>query len=208
MSKTTGTRIGVCVILVAGIAIGYLASSGGFDAAESADAQDVDAAQPNATSRPVIQVAQAQGVTRARKSDTQNDPSLTPWNDPNDPYVIRLNRDDKSVDAWNERNSKGNPKRDPGPIDLQRYAAGFDYVGFPTFFKAPVALTTADLKAGDVDVAIVGSTTDGNLIKGTILGTNMLRGFWTPIFAISFFIFLKSSIYSGFGFPVFILNNS
>jgi agmatinase len=39
-------------------------------------------------------------------------------------------------------------------------------------------MTTEDLIAGDVDVAILGSTTDGNLLKGTNIAANVLRGFW------------------------------
>ena len=114
----------------------------------------------------------------AEDQDSKNDPSLTPWNDPNDPFVIRLRKDDDTLNKWRERNKKSNPKRDAGPIDVQRYGWGLDYTGFPTFFKAPIAMSTADLKAGDVDVAIVGSTTDGNLIKGTNVAANVLRGFW------------------------------
>ena len=49
--------------------------------------------------------------TLAQESDTKNDPSLTPWNDPDDPYVIRLNRKDASIDKWNQRNEKLDPDR-------------------------------------------------------------------------------------------------
>jgi arginase family enzyme len=41
--------------------------------------------------------------------------------------------------------------------------------GIPTFFKLPIALTPEDLKAGDVDVAIIGAHTDmgGGYTPGT-----------------------------------------
>ena len=114
----------------------------------------------------------------AQESDTRNDLSLTPWIDPDNPNVIRLDPTDATINTWNERNTKGNPKREPGPIDVQRYSGGFDFAGFPTFFKMPIALNTEDLKAGDVDVAIVGSVTDNNLIRGTSVAVNILRGFY------------------------------
>lgn len=48
------------------------------------------------------------------------------------------------------------PKRQPGPVTLSRYVGGYGG-GFPTFYGAPVAFTPADLKAGKVDVAILGA---------------------------------------------------
>ena len=118
MTKRSTARFGAIFILLAGITIGYIAAGGGVSLTEFAGAQAP--------------------ATADSGTSTKNDPSLTPWKDPDDPYVIRLNREDQSIDAWKERNSKPNPQRDAGPIDLQRYAAGFDYTGFPTFFKAPI----------------------------------------------------------------------
>ena len=116
------------------------------------------------------------GLASAQESDTKNDPSLTPWNDPDDPYVILLNRDDPTVNDWNARNDKLDPTRKPGPIDLQRYENGFPFGGFPTFLNAPFAMRPEDLKAGDIDLAIVGSTTDMNSVLGTSNAANVLRG--------------------------------
>ena len=42
----------------------------------------------------------------------------------------------------------GEPKREPGPIQLQRYAATLAYGGIPTFMGVPVCLTQEDLKGG------------------------------------------------------------
>ena len=117
-------------------------------------------------------------VAIAQDSDTKNDPSLTPWNDPNDPGVFRLNTDDPShPDGWNARNEKPKLEREPGPIDLQRYYAGTMHNAFPTFFAMPIALSTEDLRAGQVEVAIVGSTADMNAVPGTRWAANYLRGF-------------------------------
>lgn len=74
---------------------------------------------------------------------------------------IPLNPDDPILEVWSaKRDSSMDPKRDPGPIDLTRQGGGMAYVGIPTFFKQPVALTQEDLKAGEVDVAIMGSSLD------------------------------------------------
>ena len=70
------------------------------------------------------------------------------------PNAIPLNPDGKMLDPGVLFNDfSGNPKRDPGPIDIQRTTTGFMYQGIPTFFRSPVALTPEDLRAGDVDVA-------------------------------------------------------
>ena len=53
------------------------------------------------------------------------------------------------------------PDRPPGLIDLNRYEYELSYSGFQTFLKLPVALTTEDLRAGGVDVAIGGMPWDG-----------------------------------------------
>lgn len=52
------------------------------------------------------------------------------------------------------------PKREQGPINIQRTSGGLAYQGIPTFFRAPVALCPEDLEAGEVDVAIMGASLD------------------------------------------------
>ncbi len=58
------------------------------------------------------------------------------------------------------RDCHDNPKRDAGPINIQRTHGGLAYQGIPTFFRAPVALCPEDLKAGGIDVAIMGASID------------------------------------------------
>ena len=99
--------MGAVVILVVGIAIGYVASQTKMNVAETANAAtsaaDVSDDSFNESSEP------AQGVaTTAQQEDgaksTKDDPSLTPWNDPNNPGVLRLNTDDPShPDGWRTR---------------------------------------------------------------------------------------------------------
>jgi hypothetical protein len=52
------------------------------------------------------------------------------------------------------------PKREPGPIALQRYVGTPAYSGIPTFMGIPICLTQDDLRAGKVDVAILGAPVD------------------------------------------------
>jgi len=69
------------------------------------------------------------------------------------------------------------PQREPGPIELNRYAmrtsAG---AGIPTFMGFPVAITPEDLRAGDVDVAVIGAGVDMGLgSRGAMWGPMGLR---------------------------------
>jgi agmatinase len=69
------------------------------------------------------------------------------------------------------------PERPPGLIDLNRYDFELSYSGFQTFLKLPVALTSEDLRAGQVDVAIGGIPWDGTTSSrtGTSLGPRGIR---------------------------------
>ena len=55
------------------------------------------------------------------------------------------------------RDPNDNPKREPGPINIQKTLGGTWHSGIPTFFRLPVALGPEDLKAGNVDVAFFGA---------------------------------------------------
>lgn len=77
--------------------------------------------------------------------------------------VIRLNADDPSFNLWNQVRENLSEGREPGPINVQRYKGSFPWIGIPTFFHLPVALTPADLKAGEVDVAIMGAELVGGM---------------------------------------------
>ena len=81
--------------------------------------------------------------------------SLQPWRDPSDPKIMRL---DDNWDFYYKRRDRGaDPKRDPGPINMQRYEVVSGINGFPTYMGLPVALTPQDLVAGKVDVCLCGS---------------------------------------------------
>ena len=93
-----------------------------------------------------------------------------------DDAVIRLNEKDPTLNDWKKlRDTSKDPKREPGPIYINRQWAG-GWLGIPTFFGMPVALNPEDLKAGKVDVAIMGAPLDtGSGMKGAAFGPRALR---------------------------------
>ena len=81
-------------------------------------------------------------------------------------------------EVWRtEYDRSDDPQREPGPIELNRYminpvAPG----GIPTFMRWPVCLTPEDLKAGEVDVAVIGAPLDLSVgQRGTSFGPLSLR---------------------------------
>lgn len=74
-------------------------------------------------------------------------------------------------DVWRQEYDRSNdPKREPGPIELNRYiinpvAPG----GILTFMRWPVCLTPEDLKAGEIDVAVIGAPLVDQTLKRNYL---------------------------------------
>jgi len=96
--------------------------------------------------------------------DNPNSIPLEPRDPSRDPLTMR-----RSVE---ER--QGN--RPPGVVNLQQTYGGTAFMGIPTFFKAPVALTPADLKAGKVDIAIMGAAVDMSTgMRGTAYAPGAVR---------------------------------
>lgn len=91
--------------------------------------------------------------------------------------VIPLDTKDPSYNLWQTlRDFSKDPKREPGPINVQKYPMGMSWFGIPTFFHQPIALTPEDLKAGKVEVAIMGGYTDmGSGMRGAAHGPNAFR---------------------------------
>jgi agmatinase len=89
---------------------------------------------------------------------------------------IQLNTASPTFNQWRvERPTELDPEREPGPISLSRYLGGRGS-GIPTFAGAPVALTPEDLKAGEVDVAILGAPLDmGSGWRDAIHGPRAMR---------------------------------
>lgn len=88
---------------------------------------------------------------------------------PEDP-VIHLNAAANLTAFVRPRDTSKDPKREPGPIPVPR--------GIPTFFRAPIAHTPEDLKAGKVDVAFLGAPLDmGSGMRGAGWGPRGLRAF-------------------------------
>ncbi|MFJ1709798.1 agmatinase family protein [Kitasatospora sp. NPDC088346] len=68
------------------------------------------------------------------------------------------------------------PAREPGPIDLRRYYAHPAYSGVPTFMGVPFCLNQEDLRAGNVDVAVLGIPLDSSVgHRGAAYGPRMIR---------------------------------
>lgn len=101
----------------------------------------------------------------------------------NSSSVIRLNPNDPTLDPWSAlRDTSNDPKREPGPFYPGRLWAP----GVLTFFKLPIALTPADLKAGDVDVAILGAPVDMGIgMRGAGNGPKALRESMSDVAGVS-----------------------
>jgi len=90
--------------------------------------------------------------------------------------VIPLDTKDPTYILWQTTREGLMKGREPGPINIQRFPGGPGWAGIPTFFKLPIALTPEDLKAGDVDVAIIGAHTDmGGGYRGAAWGPMAFR---------------------------------
>jgi arginase family enzyme len=90
--------------------------------------------------------------------------------------VIPLDTEDPAYNLWQTPRDDLMKGREPGPINIQRFRGGAGWAGIPTFFKLPIALTPEDLKAGDVDIAIIGAYTDmGGGGRGAAWGPQAFR---------------------------------
>ena len=81
-------------------------------------------------------------------------------------------------DGWRTPlDRSGEPAREPGPINLNRFMMQPAFSGVPTFGKLPLCLNPEDLRAGNVDVAICGAPVDASPgHKGAAWGPMAIRG--------------------------------
>lgn len=86
---------------------------------------------------------------------------------------VRLDPSDPGYNAWKMIRKDLSEGRDPGPINVQRYEGSFPWIGIPTFFHLPIALTPEDLEAGQVEVAIMGAELVGGMRARTWGPTEM-----------------------------------
>jgi len=91
--------------------------------------------------------------------------------------VIQLNPDDPTYSLpFEMRDTSKDPKREPGPIHLNRQVFGNPFMGIPTFYRRPVAINPEDLVAGKVDAAFIGVPIEFNSVRrGTLLGPQAIR---------------------------------
>ena len=92
---------------------------------------------------------------------------------PGSSATIELDPDDPTLDPWSAlRDTSNDIAREPGPF----YPGRLWNQGVLTFFRLPVALTPADLEAGNVDVAILGAPIDMGIgMRGAANGPKSLR---------------------------------
>jgi agmatinase len=88
--------------------------------------------------------------------------------------TIRLDPDDSGIDPWSQlRDSSRDAQREPGLIQATRLTW---QPGVLSFFNLPIALTQEDLKAAEVDVALIGAPVDmGVNMRGAGKGPAALR---------------------------------
>lgn len=103
--------------------------------------------------------------------------ALSKFNPETDQASIPLNTESKGFNRWKiRRPAEFDTPRTPGPINLKRYLGASPKSGIPTFFNLPVALTPADLVAGEVEVAIMGAPLDlGSGFRGAAYGPRAVR---------------------------------
>ena len=91
--------------------------------------------------------------------------------------VIPLDTEDPTFNVWKQlRDFSKDTKREPGPINVHQWDMSPFWVGIPTFFHLPVALTPEDLEAGQVEVAIMGAYTDMSAgFRGAAYGPRAFR---------------------------------
>lgn len=86
---------------------------------------------------------------------------------PADSAIIRLDASDPNLAVWRDRDISGDPPREPGPIEVGSVL---------TFFGLPIARTTEDLVAGEVEIAFLGAPVDmGVGFRGAGEGPTALR---------------------------------
>jgi guanidinobutyrase len=170
MTMLRPTRMAAFGVLVAVVA---LASS----ACARTEASEQAAVPTPATSQPSDrQVAQGQPPAPGAPAAAENRATVYYTQRPEDPEV-HLNGAFDLAEFARPRDMSKDPKREPGPINVQRNRPS-NYQGIPTFFRAPVALTPEDLKAGKVDVAFLGASIDmGYGLRGAAWGPRALRAY-------------------------------
>ena len=100
---------------------------------------------------------------------------MTDRNDANPDYGAIV-EDDPTKDAWRTPREDLQAGREPGLIHLNRYPMALASHGIATFLQRPVALTPADLRAANVEVAIVGAGLDFSAgMRGAAFGPRALR---------------------------------
>lgn len=120
-------------------------------------------------------VFSSSGIAQYYEYDPDNPGEYAPIRE-GEKAMIPLDTKDPAFNLWQTPREDLMKGREPGPINIQRFAGGAGWFGIPTFFKLPIALTPEDLMAGNVDVAIFGAYTDmGAGTRGAAWGPSAFR---------------------------------
>jgi agmatinase len=165
----------IAIVIALFVSTGVYVSLGGNASDQPSFAQpQTAAAEPQANAAPGGVTGQTPAATSAQAPAPAPSPTPSPQyviQYPEDP-VVHLNSAADLTAFVRPRDRSKDPKRDPGPIPVPP--------GVPTFFRAPIALTPEDLKAGKVDVAFLGAPLDmGSGMRGAGWGPRGLRA-WDP----------------------------
>jgi agmatinase len=104
-------------------------------------------------------------------SNTSDQVPPQPESDPH-----HLDRSDPTFEAWRTPRADLQQGREPGLIHLNRYPLSLAPAGIATFLQRPVALTPADLRAAEVDIAMLGAGLDmSGGMRGAAYGPRAMR---------------------------------
>lgn len=178
MNQRNATGAG---LVLAGLLIAYaIGRYSPHEQGEAAAAPSLTGAQSSGTLAMASSVSATSAVASATVAAAQDvvtteKPIIELYRE--SPNAIPLDPNDAGRDVMGLfRDPKDNPKREPGPINIQKTLGGLAYQGIPTFFRAPVALGPEDLIAGNVDIAIMGASVDLSVgMRGTAFGPQAVR---------------------------------
>lgn len=87
-----------------------------------------------------------------------------------------MTKSNRSIGLKLDRDTSNMPKREAGPIELNRKVTTLPFSGFGSFLGVPICLTPEDLKAGNVEAAVIGAPVDmGTAKRGAAYGPRYIR---------------------------------
>ena len=110
----------------------------------------------------VFTLSAALGICAQAQAQESAEDMRKQWDQIEQGGDIPLNANSPTIDAWRLMRKDLSKGRDPGPINIQRWAGHYPWIGMPTMFHLPVALTPEDLAVGQVEIAFLGAELVGD----------------------------------------------